>query len=161
MKLLIITLLFGICFQASAAFNNSSKGALKDCKPTSNDVTSGYWTMSKSLNWYGKVEKGYDSYTTFKFFSNKKAWALNRHSDRKVANNSVFHKLKYSTKNNVLTLMTEKNALVGKYKICKQGLARFDADGPVAVYSAKVDKFAPIDDATTNGKNKRKLQRPW
>jgi len=160
-KIITSLLLLGLSFNAPAAKNPSYQEALDSCQPTSKSVTKGYWTISQNLSWYGKVTKGYGSFTTFKFFNKNKAWAVNRHSDGTVANNSAFHRLIYSTNDDELTIMTQDRKVIGKYKVCRQGLARIDANGAFAKYSDNADEWAPIDDSTTNGINGKKLSKPW
>jgi hypothetical protein len=57
--------------------------------------------------------------------------------------------------------MTEDRKFIGKYNICRKGLVRLDATGSIATYSIHADGGAPIDDATTSGRNGAKLDRTW
>lgn len=103
----------------------------------------------------------FQSYTTLTFFTDGKAWGLVRYSDGVEVSNEVFHRLRYDTDNDQLTLMNELGNPIGFYKVCAQGLVSMNSAHSIAFNSQQADAYAPIDDRDSLDNNRKKLNLRW
>ena len=161
MKALMVLMLLIACFDIVASNRAQSRSLVKNCQPLEKRITSDYWTVIQPVRISGKADSTFRSYTTLNFFDDGRVWGFVRYSDGVEVSNEVFHRLRYDTDNDQLTLMNEQGNPIGFYKVCAQGLVSMNSAHSMALNSQQADAYAPIDDRDSLDNNRNKLNLRW